>query len=272
MKLTFGSWNVKWKKNAADFKLQMEALEREKCELIALQEVHPSYHAMLEASGYFSWATFSLTLRPPQIGEGKSRQYGCLIATTRKDLTLEQHYLIDAPDCPERALAVLVGINGHNQTLTVGSLHAPNGSQWGNRKAAWFHDVTEWLVGQTGPTIIGIDANTPKEQKLKDESPAKWWAEDKLAGVNKAAALVGSHPRHTLRDAWRLSHDSFAEAPYSHNRDARKRPEYRCRYDFILTSPEIKVVEGSAKYVYDDEVRLKYASSDHALVVAELEI
>ena len=179
--------------------------------------------------------------------------------------------MIETTICPERTLVAAIDVAGHR--LQVASLHCPNGSNWGRDKAVWFHEVANWMRGQSMPTVFGIDANTPKNERLADTNRDKWWREDSHPAFgNGAQQLVGDVPRHGLRDVWKRLNPDAGEFPVSHNRDNRrdKRPEFGCRYDFIFASPHFTPVR--CDYHYEAVVRATPRLSDHALVTATIRL
>lgn len=267
--LTFGSWNIN-ARSGTIVPSHLEFLRQAGVDAVALQEVTEPYYQALARSVGEQNVAYSLAVQPPEPGAAKNRRLGCAIVVFRSDLAITETHLIQTAVCPERALVARLRLDGHD--ITVGSFHSPNGSQWGRNKALWFHDITSWVSRQTGPTLFGIDANTPKNAALPDNDPDKWWNEDSHAAVGNAArALVGDQPDHGMRDVWRRLNPDATSFPASFNRDNRraKRPELNCRYDFVFASPHF---DATACHYYFDEVT-KSASplSDHALVVASVQ-
>lgn len=262
----FGSWNVN-ARSGTILPLHLDLFRRTGLDLVALQEVTEPYYRALAQEPSEERVAYSLALEPPEPDAPRNRRLGCAIVSLNPDLAISSAHLINTTVCPERALVASVSLLANE--ITVGSFHAPNGSNWGKNKALWFNDVTHWVNAQTGPTVFGIDANTPKNADLPDEDPRKWWAEDSHPSVGNAArSLVGDLPAHVLRDAWRAVHPQTTTAPTSFNRDNRKvkRPELECRYDFVFTSPDLTPT--SCDYFYEEAARAPTPLSDHALVVA----
>lgn len=268
--LTFGTWNVN-ARTGAILPLHLDLFTRTGVDLLALQEVtEPYYRAIAQELGDERVA-YSLAIEPPEPGAPRNRRLGCAIASLNPNFAIGDAYLVRTTVCPERALVARVTHSGNE--LTVGSFHSPNGSTWGRNKALWFSDVTRWVNSQTGPVIFGIDANTPKNANLPDDDPRKWWAEDSHPSVGNAArSLVGDLPGHTLRGAWRAVHPEAETMPTSYNRDNRriKRPELACTYDFVFTSAELPPL--SCDYHYEEVTQASIPLSDHALVVATLNL
>jgi hypothetical protein len=155
--------------------------------------------------------------------------------------------------------------------ITICSFHTPPGASWGKLKTRSDVELAEWLAGRGGPTLLGIDANSPKVDH-PDLGKTEWWYDEE-------AILLGAEKKHRLRDALRLYLDANprllrhikAQRPngplaVSHIRGNQyKRTE--SRYDYIFVSPEVKVQE--VEYVYSSAIE---AGSDHALVFANLSV
>jgi exonuclease III len=264
--LRFASWNVNGQ-NGFAVDSHVRYLQSKGCSVVALQEVKQDYFAALKRHPRIVAAAYSLAVRPPAAGTPARRLLGCAIVVLDASVEIGDAALIETSICPERTLVADATVGGHR--VVVASLHCPNGSNWGNDKAVWFHEVANWLREQTVPTVFGIDANTPKNEGLDDRSYAKWWREDSHPAVgNGALKLVGNAPIHGLRDVWKQLNPGAAAFPVSHNRDNRsvKRPEYGCRYDFVFTSSHFTPI--ACEYYYDEVVKATPRLSDHALVSA----
>lgn len=265
MRFRFASWNVN---NRILTVRHLDLLRQASTDILALQEVSARFHAALTASDLFGWSASSLALRPHQEGEGRSRRLGCSLFG-REPLRLADSSLVPGLVFPERALVARLVAPGHR--VTACSFHTPPGASWGEVKPQTLKAIARWLASQSGPLIVGIDANTPKTDH-PDLSRSEWWWPDE-------ALLLGPAPLHGLKDALRLHLDAHSEVlahavatrpngplAVSHVRgNGRKRTE--CRYDFIYVSPGVRVHH--VEYVFDQSVR---SVSDHALVVADLEL
>ena len=169
---------------------------------------------------------------------------------------------------PERTLVASLELNG--KLITACSFHTPPGVSWGEVKPRTLKAIARWLARQTGPLIFGIDANCPKTDH-PDINKNEWWWDDE-------ALLLGSSPLHGLRDVFRIHLESN---PIERDRIVAARPngplatsyirgsrrKIACRYDFIYASPDIGVAK--VDYRFDRAIK---AASDHALVVADLDI
>jgi exonuclease III len=168
MQFRASSWNV----NNRDFRdTHAELLRRVDTDLLALQEVSPDFHKALDSSGLFDWSAFSLSFRPPQHEEGRSRRLGCAIFG-RSPFQFCSAELLEELPFPERAL--IVKINS-GVDLRMCSFHIPPGASWGKIKPQTLRAIAEWLTKQSGYTIFGIDANTPKTDHPVFEQNQWWW-------------------------------------------------------------------------------------------------
>lgn len=77
------------------------------CDLLALQELTQASYDILAASGLFDWSAFSLTLRPPQPGEGRARSLGCAVFG-RTPFTLSSFRLLESVRLPEWTLIATI--------------------------------------------------------------------------------------------------------------------------------------------------------------------
>jgi endonuclease/exonuclease/phosphatase family metal-dependent hydrolase len=263
MRFRFASWNVN---NRLLKEGHLDLLQLIRPDLIAFQEVSSSFYSSLTDRGLFAWSVSSLSLRPPPIGEGRSRALGCAIFGGSSFHLLSSSLLPDL-DFPERTLAVRV--RGTVVPLTVCSFHIPPGASWGAVKPKTMRSIADWLAHLQGNVIVGIDANAPKIDHPDLGSNTWWWKDEPL--------LLGAKPIHHLRDALRSylqdRPDEFASIAasrptgplaLSHIR-GNKHKRTECRYDFVYHTPGISVE--SISYLYEEALA---AGSDHAVVTAEL--
>lgn len=265
MKFRFASWNVN-NRNLAP--VHVDLLRTVRPDVIALQEVSTSFYAALAATNLFRWSSCSLTLRPCEKGEGRSRRLSCSLFG-RSPFCLSESSLVPGLAFPERTLVASLKTPRHR--LTVCSFHTPPGASWGEVKPQTLAAIARWLPLQPTPLIFGIDANTPKTDH-PDISKNEWWWDDE-------PLLLGPAPLHALKDAFRLYLDlhpdelarTLALRPagplaVSHVRGSRRKLT-ECRYDFIYVTSDVRV--DRVEYLFD--VRVK-AASDHALVVGDLQL
>jgi hypothetical protein len=174
------------------------------------------------------------------------------------------------PDVPSPERTATATIERDGLRCEAASLALPPGVGWGDAgKGRQADRLACWLGDRHLPTVVGIDANTPREDRPR-LSECVWWNEDE-------PLLLGAERVHDLRDAYRdvLRRDPARRAEIlerhpdgplavSHLR-GRGRARTPCRYDHVLVSPAFEVDE--VEYRWDDAVE---AGSDHALVVAHL--
>lgn len=263
MNFRFASWNI----NNRNFTKAHTSVFRELgADVIALQEVSPTFHVSLQATGLYSWSASSFAIRPCKNGEGRARRLGCSLAGSRRFVLVNVN-LVPRLAFPERSLVVALKARGHR--LTACSFHAPPGINWGEIKPRTLKTIARWLGRQPSPLVFGIDANAPKTEH-PDISCNKWWWEDE-------PLLLGATPLHGLKDSLRI----FLNAnPAEFARVVRARPNgplavshirgnglnrKQCRYDFVYVSSNVRV--RSVQYNFDRRIR---ALSDHALVTADL--
>jgi endonuclease/exonuclease/phosphatase family metal-dependent hydrolase len=170
---------------------------------------------------------------------------------------------------PDKALvADLACVAG---PMRVASVHIPPGSRDRETKVASLLQVAAWLKANPRRTLMGIDANTPRVDH-PDLGQSVWWGKGE-------EGLLGQGATHGARDTYR---DFLGANPQMLDIIVRSRPsgplatshrrghgkgQRDCRYDFVLATPDIRV--HSVAYHYEAAIA---AGSDHALVVAELEM
>ncbi|MCS6845876.1 MAG: hypothetical protein NZ528_16400 [Caldilineales bacterium] len=263
MKIRFASWNVNNRKLT---RRHIEILHDARPDILALQEVCSALHDALVTEGLFTWDAFSLKLRPPREGEGRSRQLGCSLLGTA-GTRLRSCSLVPRLTFPERTLVAI--IEGPSGVMTVCSFHIPPGASWGEVKPRTFKVIAGWLERQEGPLVFGIDANCPRFDHPDIQQNEWWWEDEPL--------LLGPAAPHQLQDVFRVYLEAnpkeleaiLATRPngplaVSHVRGNRQKMT-ECRYDFIYATPDFEVEK--VVYKFDDTIR---AVSDHALVIADL--
>ncbi|SFI18751.1 endonuclease/exonuclease/phosphatase family protein [Nitrosomonas sp. Nm34] len=265
MKIRFASWNVNNRilcSNHFDFLYEVNP------DILALQEVNPKFSEHLTKTNLFSYSTCSLHLRPPGSSEGRARQLGCALFS-KAPFKISTPFLLNSLPFPERAL--IARISTTKGAITACSFHTPPGASWKELKPKSHKLFAEWLVSQPTRLILGIDANAPKTDHPDIKQNDWWWKEEPL--------LLGDRPIHSLKDAFRL----YLEAnPVKLQRIRMERPKgplaisyirgnkwrrTMSRYDFIYVTPDISI--SSVEYLYEASVK---AGSDHALVIAEIEV
>jgi len=138
MQFRVSSWNV----NNRNFRdTHAELLRRVDTDLLALQEVSPDFYQKLTDTNVFDWSVFSLSLRPPQCEEGRSRRLGCAVFG-RSPFQIYSSQLLEELPFPERAL--IVTINSGIE-MRMCSFHTPPGASWGKIKPQTLRAIAEWL-------------------------------------------------------------------------------------------------------------------------------
>ncbi len=263
--LRFATWNVN---NRLLRSGHIEFLKRLQPDVLTLQEVSAGFHEALVESGVFGWGVSSFALRPAAAGETAGRKLGCSVFG-RPGLELQASALAPGVALPERTLVVQV--RSPEGEFTACSFHIPPGVSWKKIKPQTMCSLAEYLAQLPGHVIVGIDANAPKLDHPEHCDNVWWWTDE--------PKLLGHEPRHHLRDALRTylaAHPDELEAirrerpngplALSHRRGmGKKRTD--CRYDFVLCTPDVRVVQ--VQYLYEESCA---AGSDHGLVVADLEL
>ncbi|MDX1620324.1 MAG: hypothetical protein R3320_05000 [Nitriliruptorales bacterium] len=263
MQLTIVDWNLN---GFSTLQGQGELLAELEWDVCTLQEVTrdtwPELLGVLEPAG----ADVAIEHLPPLAGK-LPKYYSAVLV--REPWTFESHGSLRDVPSPERTL---VGVmRRHSVQISVASLALPPGVSWGRAgKCRQAERIAAWLRDRALPTLVGIDANTPKWDRPELED-TEWWHD-------REAVLLGVDRAHDLRDSFRgwLEQDEsrmeavVAERPegplaLSHRRGRGKRSN-PCRYDYVLASPEFEVLH--VEYRYEEAIE---AGSDHAFVVARVE-
>jgi len=263
--LKFATWNV----NNRLFKpSHINFLESLQLDVLALQEISSGFHSALVDSGIFNWGVSSLALRPAEVGETTGRKLGCSIFGNTS-VHLQASTLVPGVALPERTLVAQLSLG--NAEFTACSFHIPPGVSWKEIKPQTMCALADYLAQLPGQVIVGMDANSPKLDHPEHCENVWWWTDE--------PKLLGHEPKHHLRDALRTY---LAQHPQEREMIRRERPagplavSHRrgmgpkrtdCRYDFILCTPGVQVHQ--VQYLYDQS---RTAGSDHALVVAEVEL
>ncbi|MGH7230399.1 MAG: endonuclease/exonuclease/phosphatase family protein [Nitrospiraceae bacterium] len=264
MQFTFASWNVDSFKAISN---QLSLISRTNAHVVALQEVTPVFFNNLSLLKEYDWAVYSLSLRPPQPGEGRRRGLGTVLLG-RSPFEMRSFRLLHSAPVPERTL--IAELKTPIGTVTTCSFHIPPGVNWGTVKTEQFRSISTWLGEQQGPVIVGMDANSPKVDH-PDHACNQWWRDGE-------SLVLSSTPMHGLRDVLRdyllnnpQEFDRIVQlrptGPLAVSYDRGKRSPIPCRYDFILASSKFSV----AKVSYDYDAA-REAGSDHSMVVARLEL
>jgi endonuclease/exonuclease/phosphatase family protein len=273
MNFRFVSWNVRNIGGGVEGDRLVSLIEKQKPDLVALQEVNPKFHVRLASAGNFAWSACSLTLRRPSAGEPSDRKRGCSIFG-RGPFVLSWLSLLNDVWCPEQTL--VADLHCPAGPLVACSFHTPPGASHGDKKSRFLRAIAEWLALREFRTVFGVDANAPKTDH-PNITQNEWWrpGEPELLGSPQ-----GKAPRrlHKLEDTFRTY---LAANPDEMSKTQSERPngplavsydrghkgkKALCRYDFIYATPDISAKRVS--YLYSES---RDAGSDHGMVMADLE-
>ncbi len=259
-RLRFIQWNIN---GFSTLRGQGDLLASLPWDVAALQEVTTG--AWPQLRGLADDAEVAIGRLPPLAGD-PPRYHAALLV--RRPFALHDAAVLRDVPSPERTLVGTVTVE--EVAITVASLAVPPGVSWGDagkgRQAARY---AAWLRDRTRPTVVGMDANSPKWDRW-DLADTEFWND-------REATLHGVQRAHDLRDVWRDYLDRHPDEAASLRRERPEGPltvsfvrgrgsrRTSCRYDLVYASPEIEVEE--VTYRYDDAVE---AGSDHGLVLAEL--
>jgi hypothetical protein len=269
------TWNLNNRGPAVAPKLGA-LLRRFDVDLLLAQELHQRSKEPLVESAGLSWVrtAFDAGAPVPQGSPGRRRVTAIAGRGTPPELVGVLGHLA----LPERMVygnvATPIG------RLMLASYHAPPGVSWGVVKVQHAHSLLAWVNGNTGPLVVGADANTPEVDHPDRVRVRTHWYTGlrRLAGASGDDLMFGGRPRHRLDDAYRRWLEQRpaelerirTERPdgplaVSHRTGKRRNsPGFPRRFDALWISPEIEVVSIS----YPSEAAVA-AGSDHALVVAE---
>lgn len=242
---------------------QLRLLAEQQAGIVLLQDVGPSAARAVTESHLWNYAldTWSRSAAASTVRRG-----GCLIATTDDwHLTpLPVEGLLLAP----RVLAATITIGG--AALTLLSCYAPTNTGPGRKeRPGYFTGLAQWLSSVREPIVQGMDANGPRVDH-PDIHQSSWWTPE------EALVLGSEAPTEDVLRLWYVEHPAdfrrrtqyYPRGPLadSYHR-GRKGKFVRCRYDSIRVSHGTKVTD--VHYLYKEAVQ---AGSDHALVVADIEL
>lgn len=257
MKITFASWNVNSRLLQTS---HLKLIRRVDSDILALQEVIPKFYNALSGTDLFADSAFSLDVGMPDKIDSKVRRFGCALFG-KAPLHISSHFLLDTLPFPRETL--VARFESPRCFITACSFHTPPGATHRELKPKSLRMLAEWLSFDKKQFILGIDANAPKIDH-PDITKNEWWWQDE-------ALLLGANPIHNLKDTLRICLDSH---PHTSQRSQKVplavsyiRGNTDCRYDFIFVTPDILV--HSVEYLYKESIQ---AGSDHAIVVAELEV
>jgi len=262
MRLRIASWNVRGMPHPAD---QLGLLADQNSDILLLQDVGPSaVRAVVDSR---LWEHTTDTWSFPISSQGVARRGGCLIAATGKWVFGSA---LPVPDLllPSHSLAITATHTG--SALTLLSCYAPTNTGPGKtERPRAFSALADWLSSAPTPIVLGMDANGPRVDH-PDIEQNRWWTQEEAlvlgAGTRTEDVLrlwYADHPAELKR---RVRYYPNGPLVDSYHR-GRKGKYLRCRYDSIRVFPDVSVTD--VRYLYEEAVR---AGSDHALVVADIEL
>ena len=245
---------------------QLELLAEQHADVVLLQDVGLS--AVLAVADSHMWNSIVDSWSVLPRSSAVPRRGGCLIAAADSWSLRSTLAVPDALGPRRRALTVTATHDG--AALTILSCYAPTNTGQGTKdRSGYFSAVASWLSTMSAPVVLGMDANGPRVDH-PDIEQTKWWTEEEALVLGNGARTedvlrlwYADHPeelRHRLRH---YPHGPLAD---SYHR-GRKGKYLRCRYDSIRVSPGVRVAD--ARYLYEEAV---HAGSDHALVIADIEL
>jgi len=186
-------------------------------------------------------------------------------------------------DCPLPERILLAELSSGDVTFIAMSYHAPPGVNWGLVKPRQAVAFAAWLATQTGPLLLGADANTPLVDAIDFADTRTHWhtgirrlrgepGDDLLWGPGKVHALEDAM-RQWLRDRPAAIAEVRATSPNGPlaitRRTGRRKnsPGTGRRFDSIWVSRHWVVQE--IQHLYEEGIS---AGSDHAPVVVDLDL
>lgn len=276
--MEFVTWNVNVRESSASsLASKAEYLAAVEWDVAALQEVSPKMAGVLrELAGSMVY-----------LADPGDRYGSALLA--RNGVTLEDAGVVPDLPVPSRGVAAEIQIQG--RSVTVGSWHPPNAAKRVDKpaKQAAYTAFNRWACSRAQPLLVGADANHGALWTRIADFPDSAFRLDFPRDLHWDENVFWTSPEHDLRDAWmiyldanpavltevraeweRLKPDAEVPEPgegrasaVTHVRGQGKPGEVHDRFDYVLMSPELRVIEMS----HDLEGAVN-AGSDHALVRA----
>jgi len=245
--------------------------------VVALQEVTERAYNDIVSEGLFQSHCYSLQLRKPGKFEGNNRGLGCFIGSAG-GIEISNFSLIDRALLPERALCA--NMKYGEKEFEIISFHSLTGVAFKKGKSAQFASLADYLhEKKDSPLILCCDLNEPKVDHCNADDIECF---DQIGDKGKYASyILKPDGVHNLKDAYRLwldqnqeehlrakekqgSSEDLEGAPLAVSHVLRGGKDKR--YDYIMISPNFKVV--SMDYRYKDALE---HGSDHAVLVADVE-
>ena len=247
-------------------------------DLLLAQELNIGIGEHLIEHAGLDWIVTAFDAGASSEGLGRGRKHAAA-AIAGRGVPPRRIGLLPGATLEERA--VWASFDSAAGEISVMSYHAPPGVSWGPVKVAHTHALHDWIGDQTGPVIVGADANTPEVDHPDPELTRTHWhtGARRLKGQLGDDVTFGGSPTHGLRDAYRVWLDA---RPDEMDRIRRERPQgplalthrtgrrkdspgHARRFDAVWVSRDVEVV--GVKHHYDEALK---AGTDHALVIADL--
>jgi hypothetical protein len=267
VELRVASWNVDGWHTMRDRQLRL--LDNSGAHLALLQEVTPTSLDRLLEAGWRGTSSLELVADGHTERGGARPRFACAVLV-RGDVTVVASSLVAGAPSPVRASMTRLAVKG--SALTAISAALPPGSMWGRDAKVAQADAIARAVQDAGtPVVIGMDRNGPRFERWQP-AETEWWPEDPVHFFDDGAPhgcgdvldrWYASNPA-ALRDALRERPDGPREVSYV---ERRADPPLRRRYDLILASSELEVL--NVRYRYRNAIE---AGSDHGLVEATISL
>ena len=256
---------------------RLELAQTQDLDLLLAQEVTSAAYEDLRRSGLFDWSAFSLDHRPRLARGSRSERLGVAVFG-RRPIHLRASGILPWLMRPEKFVLADLELPGWRERVSVASYHASPG----DGKPECSLQVAHWLELQFGPTILGLDANSPDVDHPDHEQSVFHWQHPPFTHCEPALIGPPSKRRHRLEDAHRLW---LARHPDEFQRLVSARPNgpLACtydrmrddvgfkpsRFDSVWVSSEFRV--DRVDHLWDDASSRPMGGSDHAMVVVDLQ-
>ena len=192
---------------------QLEVIENSGAEIVALQEATPYFIELVRHSSAFDVSSFALSFPPPGYEHGVET-FACAVFVRGgweqhgEARTLPLTLPAQVGELPAWHRSLIVPIRRPGHELTIASFHVVPGAagrnKWraGAAKSMFFHALANWLSGVRGHAIVGLDANSPKWDRI-DPQPSDFWFRRREGDQNEHLVLDPLRRTHALRDALR---------------------------------------------------------------------
>jgi endonuclease/exonuclease/phosphatase family metal-dependent hydrolase len=260
------TWNLNWHGGQGTIERKLAALRDIDWDVGCLQEVGRAAWTAIQDQPWFADVAHGCDLS--EWPAWKNPHGAALVA--RGDTRLVGCEALDGTHLPGRGVTAVV--EQCDARSAICSWHAPNAAGDGPvTKMDGYRALVAWAGAIEGPCVVGADTNH-WSRSVSLEPPDVQPSNDPWSYENE---FFGSTPPHRLRDALTdaLGRDreryaaAVAARPEGPLEVSYKRGTTEDRFDYILVSPEVEVVD--CQYDYRAGVA---AGSDHGHVVATLAI